>query len=210
MQPHYRTGAIWGLLGLMLGAIVSGAVVSTFARPSTSTSPELSRNAAPVVVGDQEVITHHRIVLSLVSTDEIFDAVETMRKLPEEQKSIRADLEKHKYRLLWLTAWDWNMQGEVGDTIAITSDSFRRVLRLSHHQRRIAIPEPRSGYIEVEGLQAEGGIISISLLSGTQPIALPRMSVGDIAKIEIRVAEQPSSRNAENEMKKAWQTEAGR
>jgi hypothetical protein len=46
-------------------------------------------------------------------------------------------------------------------------------------------PEPRSHYIELRGEVAEGGNISISLLSGTHPIALPSMSAGQAIRIQI-------------------------
>ena len=50
---------------------------------------------------------------------------------------------------------------------------------------RIAIPEPRSGYIEIRGEVSEDDNISISLLCGTHPIALPSMSPGQVIKIQI-------------------------
>jgi len=46
-------------------------------------------------------------------------------------------------------------------------------------------PEPRSHYIELRGEVAEGGNISIFLLSGTHPIALPSMSAGQAIRIQI-------------------------
>jgi hypothetical protein len=208
MQNQHRIGAICGLIGCILGAVITGTVVRTFAHPSAPDAMPTSAN--PNVAQSEQLTMSGRMVFSVVQADEISDAVETMRKLPEEQKSIRADLEEQKYRLFWLTAWDWNTQGESGDTVAITSDSFRRVLTLGHRERRIAIPEPRSGHIELEGVLAEGSGISISLLSGSHPIALPQMPIGKKVKVEVLVADQLSSRNAPNEVKSEWQSEAER
>jgi hypothetical protein len=56
---------------------------------------------------------------------------------------------------------------------------------LNSRRTRIAIPEPRSGYIEMRGEATEDGNISISILSGTQPIALPRMSPGQAIRFQI-------------------------
>jgi hypothetical protein len=86
---------------------------------------------------------------------------------------------------LWLTVWDWDTAKETGDTISILSDGYRRYATLNNRRTRIAIPEPRSGYIEMRGEVAEGENISISLLSGTQPIALPSMPPGQAIRIQI-------------------------
>jgi hypothetical protein len=170
LQSYWHRG-LWAAGGFMLGAVLSGAVTASVSSPSVPPAMPVSvePKAGRPVMG--------RAVITVVNPDEVQAAIDTMRSMPEEQKSIRADLEKQRYRLLWLTVWDWSMQG-VGDTVAITSNNFRRVIKLSHMQQRIAIPEPRSGSIEVEGLQAEDGRVAVSLLSGTQPIALPSMPVG--------------------------------
>jgi hypothetical protein len=56
---------------------------------------------------------------------------------------------------------------------------------LHNRRTRIAIPEPKSGYLELRGEQTEDGIIAISLLSGAQPLALPRMALGQSVKVEV-------------------------
>ena len=131
---------------------------------------------------DASLVFPQRIIVSEVKNDEIEAAINTFVGA---QRKIRKDVASGKYRLLWLTAWDWDTAKETGDTISILSDGYRRYVTLNSRRTRIAIPEPRSGYIEMRGEVAEGGNISISLLSGTQPIALPSMPPGQAIRIQI-------------------------
>ena len=90
---------------------------------------------------------------------------------------------------MWLTAWDWDTTGEIGNSISILSDGYRKYAALSNRRARIAIPEPRSGYIEMRGEVMESGSVSISVLSGTQPLALPQMSLEQTIRIQIEVSD---------------------
>ena len=122
--------------------------------------------------------------MSIVKTDEVEAAINTFAA--GAQRKIRKDVANGKYRLAWLTVWDWDTaEGEVGNTISILSNDYRRYVMLNERRTRIAIPAPRSGYIEMRGEVSEDDNISISLLSGTQPIALPTMSPGQTVRIQI-------------------------
>jgi len=46
---------------------------------------------------------------------------------------------------------------ETGNTISILSDDYRRYVTLNGRRTRIAIPEPRSDYIEMRGEVTEDG-----------------------------------------------------
>jgi hypothetical protein len=177
-----RTGPIWGLVGFILGAVLSGSAVGALG-PSTSMSSYKSQAAAPVERADAALALPQRIIVSEVKTDEIESAIGTFAVAV--QRKIRKDVASGKYRLLWLTAWDWDTAEETGNTISILSDGYRRYVTLNSRRTRIAIPEPRSGYIELRGEATEDGNISISLLSGTQPIALPRMSLEQTIRVQI-------------------------
>jgi hypothetical protein len=175
-----RTGAIWGLIGFTLGALLSGAAVGAIG---------YSRALAPSPNAKQEVHISHdesslRIFLPPVKSDEIDNALRFLPK--KEQIKIREDVANQKYHLLWLTIWDWDTAaGEDGNTISITSDGFRRILTLNGRRTRTVIPAPKSGYIEFRGEATEDGNINISVLSGEQPIALPSMPPGQTAKVAI-------------------------
>ena len=74
------------------------------------------------------------------------------------QRKIRTDVATGKYRLLWLTAWDWDTaEGEPGNTISIFSHDYRRFVTLAGRRTRIAIAEPWSGTIELRGEVSEAG-----------------------------------------------------
>jgi len=178
-------GPIWGLAGFILGAALSGTAVGALGH-STSTLPSPPSGKpqvqAPVGHADASRVLPQRIVVSVVKNDEIDAAIDTFVGA---QRKIRQDVASGKYRLLWLTAWDWDTAKQTGDTISILTDGYRRYATLNNRRTRIAIPEPRSGYIEIYGEIAEGDNISISLLSGTQPIALPSMPPGQSIRIQI-------------------------
>jgi hypothetical protein len=184
MPKLERTGLIWGVVGFILGALLSGTAVGALGH-SASILPSFNTTQTDARRGTahSSFTLPQQVILSAVKSDEIDSAISDLSKT--EQLRVRADVANRKYRLLWLTVWDWDTSEETGDTISITSDEYRRVVTLRSRRTRIAIPEPRSGYIELHGEATEDGIIAVSLLSGTQPIALPRMSLGQTVKIEI-------------------------
>jgi hypothetical protein len=182
-----RTGPIWGVAGFILGVALCGGVVGAVGH-SNATSPPPSSDkpqaVAPAEKADATALAlPQRIIVSEVKSDEMEAAIGTFALAA--QRKIRKDVANGKYRLLWLTAWDWDTAEETGNTVSILSDGYRKYVVLNNRRTRIAIPEPRSGYIEMRGEATEDGNISISLLSGTQPIALPRMSPEQTIRIQI-------------------------
>lgn len=178
-----RKPSIWGLAGFILGAALTGAAIGALGH-TASTSPqplapqERVQNAVVIPILPQ------RIIMSRVKNDEIEAAINDFPL--GVQRKIRTDVATGKYRLLWLTAWDWDTaEGEAGNTISIYSHDYRRFVTLAERRTRIAIPEPWSGTIELRGEVSEDGNISISVLSGTQPIALPTMSPGQAIRLYI-------------------------
>jgi hypothetical protein len=182
-----RTGPIWGLTGFILGAALAGTAVGalghsgpTLLSPS-SYEPQteaLDSNA------DAALVLPQRVIASVVKIDEIEAAINNFSA--GLQRKVRNDVASGKYRLLWLTVWDWDTAVETGDTISILSDDVRQYVTLNSRRTRIAIPEPRSGYIEIRGeVPTVDGNISISILSGTHPIALPRMPSAQAIRLQI-------------------------
>ena len=180
-----RTGAIWGLVGVTLGVLLSGAAVGVIGTPA-------ARVVSPDTIQINEIskdlsspITLSRpIILPIVKSDEIDAAINSFSK--KEQHKLREDLASRGYQLLWLTVWDWDTEaGEDGTTISIGVDDYRRIVKLNSRRTRTVIREPKSGYIEFRGETTDDGNISISLLSGTQPIALPSIPSGKIVRVPI-------------------------
>jgi hypothetical protein len=180
-----RTGPVWGLGGLILGVVLSATVggalglsASTPPSPNKSQTEAVNENAALTISLPQ------RIILSVVKNDEIDVAIKDFSL--KSQSRVREDLINGKYRLLWLTLWDWDTEeGEAANTVMISTDAYRQLVSLNNRRTRIAIREPQSGYIGMRGVFTADGNINISLLSGTQPIALPRMSPGQDIKLKI-------------------------
>jgi len=183
MNMRFRAALSGGLVGFVLGIFVAGAAFSVFAL--SGQTPVAARRIEPAHPLVQVKTYTHRIVLAAIGRQDIDGAVATMGLPHLEQQRIREDLEEGRYRLLWLTLWDWDASTEKGDTISISSDTYRRLFTLHNRRTTIAVPEPKSGYLELRGEQSEDGNISISLLSGAQPLALPRMSLGQAIKVEI-------------------------
>jgi hypothetical protein len=184
-------GPTWGLAGFILGALLSGVAVAALGHSaSTSPSPlfDKPQAQASALSADASRVLPHRIVVSAVKNDDVEPAINTFAV--GAQRKIRHDVASGKYRLVWLTLWDWDTaEGEVGNTISILSQDYRRFVMLTDRRARIAIPEPKSGLIEMRGEVSEDDNISVSLLSGTQPIALPVMSPRQAVKLHIDVSE---------------------
>jgi hypothetical protein len=171
----------WSLTGFALGALVAGGVVGLLSYSLASVPSSATRIEARCA----NLVLPQRISLSSIPEHELGDALQTMNLSPAEQVKLRDEVAGRKTRLLWLTIWDWDAQTEQGDTISVASDEYKRLFTLRNHRHSIAIPEPRSGYLELRGERSEDGIIAISLLSGMSPIALPRMTPGQTMRIEI-------------------------
>ena len=173
-----RTASIWGLFGFALGALLSGGAVGAIGYSRVLVP-------SPHVAIDEKMLPLSLVVyLPTVKSDEIDTAISILPK--KEQRKFREDVVNQKYELLWLTIWDWDTsEEEVGNTISITSDGYRRIVTLRAHRARTVIPKPKSGYVEFRGEATEDGNIAISLLSGLQPIALPRMPPGQTVKVEV-------------------------
>ena len=186
MKEQQRTAAIWGLGGFILGAIFSGAVIEGRGHSSAEISSASVKSQAdmPKANTESNESRPQRLMLFAVKSDEMDGAIETMDLPPREQRAFRTDVENHKFRLLWLTLWDWDSPTTRGDTISITSDNYHRLFALHDRRSKIAIPEPKSGMIEIRGERTENAI-TVSLLSGAQPLALPPMAVGQTVKIEV-------------------------
>ena len=136
-------GAIWGLAGFILGAALSGTAVGALGH-TASTSPQPQAPQALVQNAGASPVLPQRIIVSRVKDDEIEAAINDFPV--GVQRKVRIDVAKGKYRLLWLTAWDWDTaEGEAGNTISILSHDYRRFVTLTERRTRIAMPEPRSG-----------------------------------------------------------------
>jgi hypothetical protein len=186
MSGHFPASMAGGIAGFVLGIAVSATTMGVLAYSRTSSSFETAKSFVPTTPDPGKVKTYaHRIVLPSVASGDVDDAIASMGLPPVEQHRVRQDLDEGQYRLLWLTLWDWDTANDKGDTISITGDNYRRLFVLHNRRTRIAIPEPKSGYLELRGEQTEDGIIAISLLSGAQPLALPRMALGQSVKVEV-------------------------
>ena len=181
-----KAGAAFGLVGFILGAVLSANVGAFGLSASTLPSPS-PEQLKPEMVGVNPASIYslpQRFIFPIVGNDEIEAAIKDFP--PKGQSKLREDLANGTTRLLWLTAWDWDTaEGEPANTVLIASDNYRQLVSLNNRRTRIAIREPKSGYIEMRGVFTVDGNINISLLSGTQPIALPVMVPGKTTRIGV-------------------------
>src|ERR1035438_3715114 len=180
MSKLTRPELICCLIGFTLGALLSGAAVGAIGYAG-------ARVPAPTM--QETAISKNEYVYSAylppVKSDEIDAAISSLPK--KEQRIIRQELANQKYELVWLTIWDWDTAaGEEGNIVSIASDDFRRIITLNGQRTRTVIPRPKSGYLEFRGEATEDGNISISFLSGSQPIALPVVQPGITKKVIVR------------------------
>jgi hypothetical protein len=175
--PHLGWG---GLAFLLVAAALSGGGVGAAVdRLGSSSAPAVRETAST------KLVLPDRVYLPRVAAQDYNQALDSMGLSPTEGRQMRSDIAAGKVRLLWLTLWDWDTQTESGDGILITAGDYQRHFTLSSHRTRIAIPEPRSGTIELRGERSDDGIIAISFLTGSRPVAVPYMRPGDTAKLEI-------------------------
>src|SRR4051812_30971354 len=113
---------VWGLGGVVLGVALSAATVGAL-RPSAATSapPAKLQTEASVEGAESSSPLSQSIVLTVVKDNEIRVAI---KDFPDGvQKKILLDVSSGKYRLLWLTVWDWDTApDEAGNTISILTD----------------------------------------------------------------------------------------
>lgn len=174
---------VWGLGGLLLGVVLSATVGGALGL-SDSPSPNKSQTATIDVNAASSSMMAQSIILPMVKNDEFDEAIKDF--CPKCQLQVRQDLREGKYRLLWLTLWDWDTaEGEPANTVIITTDVYRQIIALNNRRTRVAIREPKSGYVGMRGVFTADGNINVSLLSGTQPIALPVMSPGQDIKFKV-------------------------
>lgn len=179
-----KAGVAFGLVGFILGAVLS-ANVGAFGLPASApSSPDKSKTEMVGVNAASTYSTPQRFILPIVGNDEIEAAIKDFP--PKGQSKLREDVANGTSRLLWLTAWDWDTaEGQPANTVLISTDNYRQLVSLNNRRTRIAIREPKSGYIEMRGVFTVDGNINVSLLSGTQAIALPVMAPGKITKIPV-------------------------
>jgi hypothetical protein len=185
MDARSRIGLAGGIAGFVFGVVLTAGTMSVFVASTAPLTTSPRRSEQPLIQQPQVKTYSHRILVTPVKHEELGDAVSSMNLPHTEQQRARDDVDEGKYRLVWITLWDWDASGEKGDTISIASDGYRRLFTLRNRRTTIAVPEPKSGYIELRGEQTEDGAIAISLMSGATPLALPHMTLGQIIRVEI-------------------------
>jgi hypothetical protein len=164
--------------------VLTGAGLTAMQNSSAKAPPPVAPAAQAAALAEPIETFKQRVVLTVVSPEEMEAAI---KDFPTGvQPKIRKDVAAGKYGLLWLTAWDWDTApGEDANTISVVSNGYRRFIQLTEHRNRFAVPDPASGSIELRGEVTEDGNISISVLSGTQPIVLPQMVPGKTIRLVI-------------------------
>jgi hypothetical protein len=180
-------------LGVVLSPTVFGGVMSLIhemqAPPVSGKHARVGSpdSAALVVPTFSEQKTTGPVILSSVKEAELGDALASMGLSAERQRVVADEVNRHQYRLLWLTVWDWDGDA-TPDRITITSGDYKRQMELPKSRRTVAIPEPPSRYIEISGDPHNSGYegwTTLALLSGERPIALSRLVAGKSLKIEL-------------------------
>lgn len=122
--------------------------------------------------------------LPVVSLQERASALDAM-KLPAEQLAVlEQQLRAQNTELVWLTLWDDCDQD--GDVVMVESDAFRQRVPIAHAPRRIAIPRPTSGVVNLTGVHDGGGGITIAVATVTGKVAVPVMVPGQVLGIPVR------------------------
>ena len=104
--------------------------------------------------------------------------------VPEQKRTeIKEAVASGQTRLVWMTLWDTVV--EDGDVVQIDSGSFSQTVPLLHAPKRIAIPAPPTGVVNVTGGRDGGGGITIGILSGQTPVNLPYLDPGQVVGVPV-------------------------
>src|SRR4051812_8355824 len=107
--------SIWGIAGFLAGAVLSGGALGAIGHSSLLPPSNNLPIQAPADSTDAFRVLPQRIIASEVKADEIEQAISSFAAAA--QRKIRKDVADGKYGLLWLTAWDWDVAQETGNTI---------------------------------------------------------------------------------------------
>lgn len=121
--------------------------------------------------------------VDIVKEEELPKAIATMNISRKDQKEIQTDIANGQTRLIWVTLWD--TVAEDDDVVEIESGGFHLNILLKNAIQRIAVPEPPSGTLNLSGVRDGGGGITVGMLSGTSPVNLPLMEVGQALGVPV-------------------------
>jgi hypothetical protein len=170
------------LAGVLLGGIAGWSIVS--AQVNLNLTGKLEKRAGPTAARDVVQKKSGPVILDVVKENEFEEALATMDLAPETRQRIVDDVKSHKYRLLWLTLWDWDGDGPV-DHITLVSGAYQRKMGVPKARERIAIPDPPATYVEIIGDPSGPSWVTLGLLSGSCPIALERVEPGSAIRIDV-------------------------
>lgn len=125
-----------------------------------------------------------------VASQDLNKALEAMQLAPDQRQKLEAALSVNTPGatgsivakstdtpvLVWISLWDFAAPD--GDIIHISSAGYKLDVTLQNNQTRIAVPVDRSNSVTITGVHDGGGGITLGVQSGTNPIALPVLGVG--------------------------------
>lgn len=118
-----------------------------------------------------------------VKEEELPEAIATMNLSQNDQNEIQKEIDNGRTRLVWVTLWD--TVAEDDDVVEIESGGFNLNILLKNAVQRIAVPEPPSDTLNLSGVRDGGGGITVGMLSGTSPVNLPLMKVGQALGVPV-------------------------
>lgn len=123
------------------------------------------------------------VALAVVKKADTEAAIEGMAVTVEKKQELREAVAAGRERLVWLTLWD--TVAEDGDVVHVQSGTFSQTVPLLHAPKRIAIPEPPTGVVNITGGRDGGGGITIGILSGETPVNLPFLKPGQVVGVPV-------------------------
>ncbi len=124
--------------------------------------------------------------LDRVKAAEMNGAIASMALPSEQERKVRTDVETGRTRLAWLSVQD--VMAEDGDSVRVDSGSYSTTVTAMNALKRIVVPEPPSGIVNVTGITDGGGGITIAITSGGVPVNLPYLTVGQVVGVPVVLA----------------------
>ncbi len=123
------------------------------------------------------------VQLEAVSESETAEAVAAMGLSEEKKEQMVAQVKEKKIVLAWVVLWDFAAAD--GDRVTVKSGSVSQEVLLTKQYKKVAVPMPASGTIEIKGVKDGGGGITVGIVTGKTFLRIPQLSETQPIKVPV-------------------------
>ena len=170
------SGAARFFIGLVLAAVLGFGIFGLGGGTDNLSSTQIQQRSADFAEAGT-------ILLPAVPADKVGQSIAAMGLSDYDKEQLASAVDSGSSRLVYLTLWDTH--AEDGDQVIVSSDGYAQQITIMNKPYTIAVPEPVSGVISLQGTGDGGGGITIGIVSGSTQIPLPYMTPGQTIGIPV-------------------------